>query len=190
MSPARRDPSPTADTLGAAERSARYDALVADHAPAVLRYLYGVVGSRQAAEDLAQETYLRAWENLDRLRDPSRARSWLFAIAANTARRHLRRRGRFGWLPVDALLRSGSHALQVDGLDAPAIPLEHALGTLSAADRQLVLLVGLEGFTIREAADVLSISPAAAKKRWQRACVRLRPLIDAARADQNSETGR
>lgn len=179
-------PAPSADRRaervlpGAGDRSARYERLVTDHAAAILRYLHGVVGSSQAAEDLAQETYLRAWQHLDRLRAPDRARSWLFAIAANTARRHLRRRGRFGWLPIEGLSGSAARAIELDGLDAGGLALERALGALGEADRQLVLLVGLEGFTIAEAAEVLGVSPAAGKKRWQRACARVRAALDEA----------
>jgi len=189
LTPARRVASPAPPTVsGPAERAtpsartgdrtALYAALVDAHAAAVLRYLYGVVGSRPAAEDLAQETYLLAWTHRDALRDPASARSWLFAIAANAARRHLRRRGRFGWLPIEALQGTAERELEVEGRDPPALALERALGVLGEADRQLVLLVGLEGFTVGEAAEVLELSPEAAKKRWQRACVRVRAMMD------------
>ena len=178
MSHAQRDSATGVGTVGVGSRTALYDSLIDHHAAAILRYLYGVVGSEQAAEDLAQETFLRAWENLDRLRDPESARSWLFSIAANTARRHLRRRGRFGWLPIEGLRGTAARALEIEGLQAPSVALERALAALSEPDRQLVLLVGLEGFTIPEAAQVLEISPAAAKKRWQRACARMRTKID------------
>ncbi len=177
---ARPAKAPEAPTLrsSSGDRSARYAALVDAHAIAIARYLYGVVGSQQVAEDLTQDTFLSAWKNLDRLRDPSRARSWLFAIAANAARRHLRRRGRFAWLSIDRLSGTAGRAIETQDLDPPALALERALGQLGLHDRQLVLLVGLEGFTIGEAAGLLGLSAAAAKKRWQRACARLRPMLD------------
>lgn len=186
VAPASGLPERAAASPRAGDRAALYAALVDAHAAAVLRYLYGVVGSLPAAEDLAQETFLRAWAHRDALRDPERARSWLFSIAANAARRHLRRRGRFGWLPIEALRGTAARAIEVEGRDPTAITLERALGALGEADRQLVLLVGLEGFTVGQAAELLGLSPEAAKKRWQRACARVRTMVDGA-ADAGAE---
>jgi len=167
------------------DRASRYAALVDDHAAAILRYLCGLVDSVPAAEDLAQETYLQAWAHLDQLRDPASARSWLFAIASNAARRHLRRQARFGWLSLEwatgRAAREAGVEERADG-DERAAGLERALGALGEADRQLVLLVGLEGFSIGEAAALVGVSPEAAKKRWQRACARVRAKVDGERA--------
>ena len=153
-----------------------FDALVAEAGEAVARYLYGMTGDRAAAEDLAQDVFTAAWQQLDALRDPAAARSWPFAIAANAARRHLRRRSRFGWLPLEALPLAAPR-LVADGRDDlpdDAVALERALGRLTADDRAVVLLVGAHDLSIAEAAEALGVSPAAAKKRWQRACARFR----------------
>ncbi|MEO8082452.1 MAG: RNA polymerase sigma factor [Ardenticatenales bacterium] len=168
----------------APSRAARFDALVANAGEAIARYLYGMTGDHAAAEDLAQEVFLRAWTHLDTLREPASARSWLFAIAANTARRHLRRAHRFGWLPLEALPLAAPR-LTVDGSDDlpdEAIALERALGHLRADDRAVLLLVGAHDLTMTEAAGALGISAAAAKKRWQRACARFRMLMPDGRA--------
>lgn len=168
--------APTASSARAASGRATFDALVADAGEAVARYLYGMTGDRAAAEDLTQDVFTAAWRHLDELRDASAARSWLFAIAANTARRYLHRRSRFGWLPIEALPmaapRLGSDG--DDGLPDEAVALERALAGLSADDRAVLLLVGAHDFSIAEAAEALGVSPAAAKKRWQRACARFR----------------
>lgn len=168
----------------AATRRATFDALVADAGEAVARYLYGMTGDRAAAEDLAQDVFVQAWRNLDALRDPAAARSWLFAIAANTARRHLRRAHRFGWLPLEALPLAAPR-LAVDGrndLPDDGVALERTLGLLGADDRTVLLLVGAHGLTIGEAAEALGITPSAAKKRWQRACARFRDAMPEGRA--------
>jgi RNA polymerase sigma-70 factor (ECF subfamily) len=168
----------TATHDAAADRRRLYAGLVADHAEGVARFLYGMVGHRQTAEDLAQETYLRAWTGLDSLREPDSARSWLFAIAANTARRHLRQAGRLGWLPLDALRPAAARMEPGDGLDETALALEQALGRLGAEDRAILLLVGERDLTLTEAASALGIAPEAAKKRWQRACARFKKVMD------------
>jgi len=62
----------------------------------VLSFLYDMVGRREVAEDLTQETFVRAYRSLKSLRDPSKFSSWLFGIARNTARESLRSRVREG----------------------------------------------------------------------------------------------
>lgn len=167
--------------LDSAARHALYRDLVDRSADGVLRYVYGMVGDPTVAEDLTQDVFLRAWEHLDELRDASAARSWLFAIAANAARRQLKRASRFAWLPLDPRRQDAGNP-NPDGVNEGA-EIERALGKVSDDDRAVVLLVGLEGFSLSEAAGVLGTSPAAAKKRWQRACARLRTLIEAERTE-------
>ena len=88
-----------------------YLTLVAEHQTAILNYLYRLVGDADAAEDLTQETYVKAWRALERLEldedAEARRRAWLYRIAHNAALDHLRRKTRFRWLGLDAL-RGGS----------------------------------------------------------------------------------
>ncbi len=60
----------------------------------VLSFIYDMVGDRSLAEDLAQETFVRAFRGLESLREESRLSTWLFAIAKNCAREQLRARRR------------------------------------------------------------------------------------------------
>jgi RNA polymerase sigma-70 factor, ECF subfamily len=60
----------------------------------VLSFIYDMVGDRALAEDLAQETFVRAFRGLQTLREETKLSTWLFAIAKNVAREHLRTRRR------------------------------------------------------------------------------------------------
>jgi RNA polymerase sigma-70 factor, ECF subfamily len=62
----------------------------------VMSFLYDMVGRRELAEDLAQETFVRAYRSLKTLRDPAKLSTWLFGIARNVARESLRGRQREG----------------------------------------------------------------------------------------------
>lgn len=66
----------------------------------VISFVYDMVGERALAEDLTQETFVRAYRHLNALRDESKFSTWLFSIAKNIAREHLRsaerRAGRVG----------------------------------------------------------------------------------------------
>jgi RNA polymerase sigma-70 factor (ECF subfamily) len=64
------------------------------YARPLLSFIYDMVGDRAAAEDLAQETFVRAYKGLATLRDESKLSTWLFAIAKNVARESLRARPR------------------------------------------------------------------------------------------------
>lgn len=62
----------------------------------VLRFVYDMVGQRELAEDLTQETFVRAYKGLAGLREEARLSTWLFSIAKNVAREALRTRRRHG----------------------------------------------------------------------------------------------
>ena len=65
--------------------------LLEQYVPRLYRFALRLTNDHHAAEDLTQETMLRAWQNRSRLRDPERARVWLFRIAANLWRDQTRR---------------------------------------------------------------------------------------------------
>lgn len=60
------------------------------HARAVINFIFYMVNQRELAEELAQETFLRAYKSLSSLRDEDKLRTWLFGIAKNVAREALR----------------------------------------------------------------------------------------------------
>lgn len=59
----------------------------------IISFIFYMVGRRELAEELAQETFLRAFKGMDALRDDARLSTWLFGIARNVARESLRARG-------------------------------------------------------------------------------------------------
>ena len=66
------------------------DALVEAHYAALYRYAYRLSGMAQLAEDLTQETFCQAQSKLHQLREPEKAKSWLFTILRNAYLHHLR----------------------------------------------------------------------------------------------------
>ncbi len=170
----------TMDSAPAAiTRRRQYDALVREHGRAVHAFLAGMLGDAASAEDVSQEVFLRAWRGLDGLRDSDRARAWLFAIAANTARSHRVRRARHAHRPLEeTALDSAGADLDMATRSQESLRVRRALTQLPTEDRQILLLVGVEGLTAEEAAETLGISVSAASKRWQRACVRFQARLE------------
>jgi RNA polymerase sigma-70 factor (ECF subfamily) len=159
----------TADRASRAEKV--YLRLVSEYQTAILNYIYRLVGDRDMAEDLTQETFVKAYGALDRmeLRDESepRRRAWLYRIAHNTSTDHLRRKGRLKWLSLDAIRDRGG-ADPEPGL-VEREPVRQALAALDDAQREVLYLFTYAGLGSEEVADVLGVTAAAARKRRQRA---------------------
>ncbi len=168
--PARRDRVAVASTH--AETVGR---MFDQHAEGLLRYLTRRVG-RHVAEDLVSETFavmLREQRDLDPARGGERA--WLFGIATNLLRHHLRDQVR----AMRAAARAaGSHDDRVDDQELSAVErldaqrrvaqLATALAALNADDREVLLLVAWGGLSPSEAADALDIPAGTARSRLHR----------------------
>lgn len=141
-----------------------------DHySDAIFAYLYRLVGNRDVAEELAQETFLRAHSTRQRLAQAVNQRAWLYRVATNAAFDHLRRGRRFAWLPwsrVDDL-----HIAQPDITESAnqRDAVERALLSLPAAYRAPLLLHSYDGLSVLEVAETLGISEGAVKMRLRRA---------------------
>lgn len=89
---------PTEASPGVSETG--FTALVADHHGDLVRLAYAIVGDPDLAKDVAQSAWAAAWRNRHRLREPDKVRGWLLTIAANEARRSLRRRRLRQFIPL------------------------------------------------------------------------------------------
>jgi len=149
--------------------------VVADQLDAVYGYLVYLTGDRSAAEDLAAETFEKAFRTWRRF-DPRRgsARTWLCKIARNVAidwfRAETRRRRR-----EDTYVRE--QAAEIAFGDELPGPLEAALRELSPAEREVVALRVLLDLDGPSAARVLGISQTACSTRLSRALKRLEERI-------------
>jgi len=152
-----------------------FDAIFTRYHRAIYAYLLGMVGDVEQAQDLAQDTFLKAYTALARTPDPALP-AWLYRIATNTALDALRRRRRLTWLPF---------APGDEGhwpTPAPDLPTQYAereavgaaLAQLSPRDRACLLLRARDGLTLEEIAQALGLSTGAAKMTLYRAKERFR----------------
>jgi RNA polymerase sigma-70 factor, ECF subfamily len=148
--------------------------------PRVYRFALRLTQDAHAADDLTQETFLRAWRHRDRLREPTAARVWLFRIAANLWRDQLRRgrspvarAGPLAEEPPDPARPAQADAVEREDLRRAL----EAMDGLPARQREVLYLSACEGLPPRDIAAVLQISPEAAKASLSLARKRLRELL-------------
>lgn len=151
-----------------------FDALFARHAARLHAYLRRMVGPT-TADDLTQTTFLSVVRSRDRFQRGARFRPWLYAIASNAARDHLRR-ARFEQPSDDG--EPPEQAVETPLPDPPLKKAVHAaLTQLPVQQREAILLHRFEGFSFSEIAETLGLSESAVKVRAHRGYVRLRLLL-------------
>lgn len=149
---------------------ARFRALVDDHADVVYRVAYSVVRDEHLAEDVVQETIIKAWQHLPTWRGEGSLRGWVLSIAHNTAVSYLRR---LHDTAVDPALLP--ERASVDDVERGAVArddldlLFSALGELDELSRSVVVMRDLEGLAYQDIADALGVPLATVKTRLLRA---------------------
>ncbi|HOR01162.1 MAG TPA: RNA polymerase sigma factor [Anaerolineae bacterium] len=135
----------------------------------IYRYLCRLVSDADLAEDLAQQTFLKAHQALAAGRPPDNMHAWLYTIATNTAFSALRRRRLIAWLPlIDEAARRAS-TLGPEARLGERELVAQALAQLPRRDAACLLLHFHEGLSCAEVAQVLGLSLAACKSRLYRA---------------------
>lgn len=154
--------------------------LYATYAPALLRYLERLTRSHETAEDLTQETFLKALRSWEQLPPDANVRAWLFRIATNVAYDEFRRRRRS---PTTLLTERHLETLAGE-YDRPAIdeaePILAALDRLPARYRVPLVLQGYGGYPVGAIAARLGWKEGTVKSRLHRARARFLELYDAA----------
>lgn len=155
--------------------AAWFEPLYQQYRRPVLMHLLRLVGEPETAEDLCQETFLKAIRGWSR-RDPSASlTAWIYRIATNTAYDHLRRRRRISFTPLaDADDASDVSAMELRYDEQE--PVLRALAQLPAIYRDLLVLHSYQGCSTQEIAAALGSSDGAVRTRLFRARERFRSV--------------
>jgi RNA polymerase sigma factor (sigma-70 family) len=154
--------------------------LYAEHVDSVRRVAYHLVGNSDATNDAVQDTFTRALQHLDDLREPDRFRPWLLSIARHAATDQLRARQRFTSLDEtrhELLASTGPGPESVAEVRELADRVQGCVAGLSRRDAAAVTMVTQLGFTPSQVADALGVSRGAAKVVVHRARRRLRNAL-------------
>jgi RNA polymerase sigma-70 factor (ECF subfamily) len=169
------DLDPDADLVVRARGGDRraYEILFRRHRERVARTAFLLVRDRHLAQDVAQESFLIGWRDLERLRDPGHFRAWVTGIAVNLARR---RGGGIRLAPgrPTVSLEGGGEPASEGGSDAALdISVREAVAGLPLRLREAVVLRFYGGFTEAEMTSALGIPAGTVKSRLARARARL-----------------
>ena len=142
----------------------------------ILGYLWRLTGDEQAAYDLSQETFVRAWQRFETLQQYDQPRAWLFRVASNLGINHLRGRSRRGEHTTatediqNIVALGGDPAHRLAESDA----IHRILGDLPPKQRAAVVLCDVYGLTSAEAAAALGLSHGSLKMSLWRGRERFR----------------
>lgn len=163
------------DLVGRARRGdvEAYNHLVSRWEKRLYNYLLKLVGDREDALDLTQEVFLKAYQALRKLEDPSRFAPWLYRIAHNEAYSLLRRRRPEEELAEVAPTWAASRMLPAE----TALAVAAALGRLPEEQREAVILKIYEGFKFEEIAAILDTPVSTVKSRVYAALERLKEAL-------------
>ena len=144
--------------------------------PALRRYAHALTRDREMADDLVQDTLVRALRS-ERLFHGGEIRSWLFTILTNLNRNRLRSLSR---RPQLAPLEDAD-AADMAGPEAGGRDIARALAALGDDQRATLLLVALEGLSYREAAEVQGVAIGTVMSRLARARAQIKAYLDGER---------
>lgn len=142
--------------------------------------VYPIVGTAADAEDVTQEAFVRAFRALGGLREGQAFLSWLYRIALNLARNYVRDRRARLWESLDEQIAWGDERFERQVADDTADPaalveerevqevVRRAIGSLSPAHRDVIILHHLQGLPVDEIAGIIGCSVGTVKSRLSR----------------------
>jgi RNA polymerase sigma-70 factor (ECF subfamily) len=172
--------------------AAAFTELVLRYQNRLLTVLEHLVGSREQAEDLAQDVFVRVFKARERYEPEAKFSTWLFTIANNVASNALRSRSRRREvgvpegngadstpLALDQLAKAASGFMPTRALDKAeqAEMVRHAVSALSERQRMALLLAKFEGMSYQDIAQTMDLSVQAIKSLLSRARVNLKEIL-------------
>ena len=157
------------------------DALVLRHHETVFRVALGVLGDQDAAADVAQEAFVKAFRSLDGFRGDAAFRTWLLSITVNQAKGVLRSRGRRREVALEEappVADGAMDAAERVALEDEARRARALLERLPGKQRLAVRLRAEEGLSFREVGEIIGSSEGAARVNYHHGIRRLREMLE------------
>ncbi|MFY2508096.1 sigma-70 family RNA polymerase sigma factor [Vibrio pectenicida] len=167
------------------DRQRKYEALVRAYHRDLYRYAYWLCKDKSVAEDLVQETCLRAWKSLESLQDEKAAKSWLITILRRENARRFERK-QFDLVDID------DHANDAKVSDAPHHQsqwIQAQIMRLEDEYREPLFLQVVGGFSGEEIGEILGLNKNTVMTRLFRARNQLKDMLDTENSHRGQQNG-
>lgn len=153
--------------------------MVEDYSPMLYTHIRSMLLNHDDTDDVLQNTFIKAWQNLDGFRHEAAISSWLFKIATNEALMHLRRQKLKNWFLGSQKNNSEPMTEEVGFSDGDAIKkkLEKAMHTLSVQQRMVFGMKYFNDMKYTEMAEVLNLSEGTLKSVYHKAVKKIEKYI-------------
>ncbi|MGS2721343.1 sigma-70 family RNA polymerase sigma factor [Paraglaciecola aestuariivivens] len=171
---------------GMTNKQTRYEALVLALHGDIYRYAFWLVKDKAVAEDIVQETFLRAWKSLDSLKDEKAAKSWLITILRRENARRFERK-QFDLVDIEDVAvidEQLSHEMQIEHRELRLI-----MASLSEEYREPLMLQIVFGYSGDEIAKQLDLNKNTVMTRLFRARNQVKEALEQANASKERHNG-
>lgn len=167
-----------------------FEEFIAGREAEVFGYLWRMTGEEQTAYDLCQETFLRAWQQFDKIRAYEQPGAWLFRVATNLALNAIERRATIANRVTPLHEESVPTVEDASGRVAHRELIHETLLQLPARERAALVLREVEGFSNGEIASALDISANSVRMLLSRARAHFRQHYGRVNSDESQEEPR
>jgi RNA polymerase sigma-70 factor (ECF subfamily) len=175
-------PGPTSNTANRTSDADQQARFIQENMRRIFLQIYRVVGNVEDAQDLTQETFIKALQRGEQLKDEAKATHWLSRIASNTAIDFLRRHGRVSFsdlADVPEPLVATTHTPEKEVLRTEQREyLDRGLDVLTERERMALLLRDVEDYSAEEVAEHLDCSKATVRSHIANARIKFRRYME------------
>lgn len=182
----RKQTKPPSVSSDMANKQKRYEALVLALHADIFRYAYWLVKDKAVAEDIVQETFLRAWKSLDSLQDEKAAKSWLITILRRENARRFERK-QFDLVDIDDVSivdEQLSNEVEIEHRELRAI-----MAALTEEYREPLMLQIVFGYSGEEIAEQLNLNKNTVMTRLFRARNQVKEALEKANEHRGRKNG-
>ena len=155
------------------DHASEFENAALPHAASLLRYALHLAREKGRAEDLVQETLFSAWRNFQQFKPGTNCKAWLFRILTNLNYKQMRRSGQRPEVPVDEQEARLASPEKVSASQE----MREAFARLTSEHQEVLHLAVVEGFEVREIADLLQVPQGTVMSRLSRARASLRAAL-------------
>jgi RNA polymerase sigma-70 factor (ECF subfamily) len=158
-------------------RELALEELIQNHLTGLYNFVFKYVHTKEEAEDVTQETFVKAWKNLKKFNPSFKFKTWLYTIGKNTALDHLKKKGLVAFSEIDELKSTDPLPEEIMSKVSDLELVGHTVAKLPLKYREVIQLYYNDQLNFREISELLSESINTIKTRHRRALAYLKKSL-------------